>query len=255
MLKRSCERHPCNKKNWKKNLSGVGSLQRRPLLTRNFKSGMWHDVKILPLMLSALKIESPEAKWSLWSGSISISFGMHKGAAQSRTSASLEQSSRWQNPPCSSLISLEAKRTSKEKHHLADPEMHLWCPPINLFSSETKLGSKPWLIDKKSCPIELHYRYSETEERFILLFFFSANVDWLIETIFTIFLLIQRGLDLRFRAPWSSLNSIQHDFATKSISQGAVPQQVNILSKCQLQRKHMVFADVHTTECRIVVLI
>lgn len=80
MLKRSCERHLRNKKNWEKNLSGLGSLQRRPLLTRNFKSRMWHDVKILPLMLSALKIESPEAKWSLWSGSISINFRMHKGA-------------------------------------------------------------------------------------------------------------------------------------------------------------------------------
>lgn len=79
MLKRSCERHPRNKKSGEKHLSGMGSLQRRPLLTRNFKSRMWHDVKILPLMLSALKIESPEAKWSLWSGSISINFRMHKG--------------------------------------------------------------------------------------------------------------------------------------------------------------------------------
>lgn len=143
---------------------------------------MWHDVQILLLMLSALKIESPEAKWSLWSGSISISFGMHKGAAYSRTSASLEQSSQWQNPPCSRPISLRAKRTSKEKHHLADPKIHLWSPPINLLNTETKLGSKQWLINKKSCPIELHYRYSLrlSGESFLLLFSFSGNVrDWL----------------------------------------------------------------------------
>lgn len=113
MLKRSCERHPRNK-NWEKNLSGVGSLQRRPLLTRNFKSGMWHDVKILPLMLSALKIESPEAKWSLWSGSISINFRMHKGAAYSRTSASVLQSSWWRDPSCSSPISLKASQEGKQ---------------------------------------------------------------------------------------------------------------------------------------------
>lgn len=113
MLKRSCERHPRNKKNWEKNLSRVGSLQRWPLLTRNFKSEMWHDVKILPLMLSALKIESPEAKRSLWSGSIGINFQMHKGAAGSGIGASLLQSSWWRDTPCLSLISLKASQEGK----------------------------------------------------------------------------------------------------------------------------------------------
>lgn len=97
------------------------SQEQEPLLTRNFQSGMWHDVKIPSLMLSALKIESPEAKWGLWSGSIGINFWMHKGMEYSRTSASLLQSSRWCESSCSSPISLQlGKRASKEKHHLAD---------------------------------------------------------------------------------------------------------------------------------------
>lgn len=183
---------------------------------------MWHDVKILPLMSSALKIESPEAKWSLWSGSISINFQMHKGAAYSRTSALVLQSSWWRDPSCSRPISLRpAKRASKEKKHLADPKRPLWSLSINIPNAETKLGSKQGWTVKKSCSHRAVLPYSTLPEEVGkgLPFYFSLlcinesklTLNWLRHLLMLLFLF--RAVWIWFWAPWSSLNRIHHDFA------------------------------------------
>jgi len=157
---------------------------------------MWHDVKILPLMLSALKIESPEAKWSLWSGSISINFWMQNGAAYSRTSASGLQSSGWHGP-CSSPISLRpGKRASQAKHHLVDLKRPLWSPSINIPNGETKLVSKKGWTAKKTASIELYYCtvlfQRRRERRIALLSFFHLHrckiLNWLKHSLMFLFL-------------------------------------------------------------------
>lgn len=79
MLKKSSERHSSHKELGEEPFQQRGDLQRRLLLTRNFKSWMWSDMKILSLMCSSLKAVSPEATLSLWSGSIDIDSRMQEG--------------------------------------------------------------------------------------------------------------------------------------------------------------------------------